>query len=114
MDKIDVNTLKELPIDTLSEIANAAIKAMQDKKHEELLDAWHNFADKASAIGMSLDEALTKCYKKSYRTYRTLPIKYRDPVNENNVWSGRGRTPIWLVEYENEGKQASDFLVVKE
>lgn len=114
MDSIDVGSLKELPMEKLSEIAKAAAKALQDKKHEELLSAWDNFANKANAIGMTVDDALNKCYKTGYKGLRTVPIKYRDPLNHNNVWSGRGRTPNWITEYEKEGKNANDFLVDKE
>ena len=64
MDNINVDVLKELPMDRLSEIATAAMKAMQDRKQEELIEAWENFTEKADAIGMTLDDALNKCYKK--------------------------------------------------
>lgn len=111
MDNIDVDVLKELPMDRLSEIATAAMKAMQDRKQEELIEAWENFTEKADAIGMTLDDALNKCYKKGYKGARKLPIKFRDPLNPSNEWSGRGRLPNWLKEYEQEGKDINDYMV---
>src|SRR3954470_12952507 len=37
------------------------------------------------------------------------PIKYRGPKGEK--WSGRGRTPLWMVAYVKQGKKKESFLV---
>lgn len=42
---------------------------------------------------------------------RTLPIKYRDKANPANLWSGRGKQPLWLTARIEEGYRAEDFLV---
>ena len=36
-------------------------------------------------------------------------VKYRSPSGE--TWTGRGRTPQWLVSLEAEGKKREDFAV---
>lgn len=38
-------------------------------------------------------------------------VKYRDPDNRRNTWSGRGRTPRWLAEKIRRGHNAADFLI---
>jgi len=40
-----------------------------------------------------------------------VAVKYRDPDNRRNTWSGRGRMPRWLVDKTRRGKRAADFLV---
>src|SRR5208283_3511564 len=41
---------------------------------------------------------------------RTSPaVKYRSPSGE--TWTGRGRTPRWLVSLEADGKKREDFAV---
>lgn len=40
-----------------------------------------------------------------------VAMKYRDPKNAANEWSGRGRTPGWLQNYLNAGKSKEDFLI---
>jgi len=40
-----------------------------------------------------------------------VAVKYRDPQNRRNTWSGRGRMPLWLVDKTKRGQSASDFLV---
>jgi DNA-binding protein H-NS len=37
-----------------------------------------------------------------------IPVKYRD-VN-GNTWTGRGKTPTWIVEAENAGHSRDGFL----
>jgi DNA-binding protein H-NS len=41
-----------------------------------------------------------------------VAVKYRDPKNPENTWTGRGRTPRWLVA-ALKGRKASkeDFLI---
>ncbi len=39
-----------------------------------------------------------------------LPPKYRDPAS-GRTWSGRGRTPGWLVEAEQAGRRRDEFLI---
>jgi DNA-binding protein H-NS len=41
-----------------------------------------------------------------------VAIKYRDPQNPANTWTGRGRMPRWLVAATKGGKaKKEDFLV---
>lgn len=37
--------------------------------------------------------------------------KYRDPTNPQNVWSGRGREPRWMVAAMKKGAQREDFRI---
>jgi DNA-binding protein H-NS len=40
---------------------------------------------------------------------RKVAIKYRD--EKGNTWTGRGKTPRWLVEAEKLGKTREQFAV---
>ena len=39
-------------------------------------------------------------------------MKYRNPKNADEVWSGRGRMPLWLGAEIKSGKDRDDFLIV--
>jgi DNA-binding protein H-NS len=42
----------------------------------------------------------------------TVPIKYRDPGNSQNTWTGRGRMPRWMAAATKGGKvRKEDFLI---
>jgi DNA-binding protein H-NS len=42
---------------------------------------------------------------------RSVAAKYRNPKNADEVWSGRGRMPLWLGAQIKAGKDREDFLV---
>lgn len=42
------------------------------------------------------------------------PIKYRDPDNKNNIWTGAGIRPQWLKDKIEEGAKIDDFLIATE
>jgi DNA-binding protein H-NS len=42
----------------------------------------------------------------------TAAVKYRDPQNPENTWTGRGRMPRWMVAATKGGKaKKEDFLI---
>jgi len=46
---------------------------------------------------------------KAGRPITKVAIKYRD--RKGNTWTGRGKTPLWLVEAEKKGMKRDQFLV---
>lgn len=44
------------------------------------------------------------------KTGGTIAIKYRDPANYENTWTGRGIAPLWLQRYEAIGRKRDEFL----
>ncbi|MFX8797513.1 H-NS histone family protein, partial [Acinetobacter baumannii] len=42
----------------------------------------------------------------------TVAIKYRDPENPANTWTGRGRMPRWMAAAtKKRGVKKEDFLI---
>jgi DNA-binding protein H-NS len=51
-------------------------------------------------------------FGKGRKAKGTVAVKYRDPQNAENTWTGRGRMPRWLVAATKGGKtKKDDFLV---
>jgi DNA-binding protein H-NS len=42
---------------------------------------------------------------------RSVAVKYRNPTNADEVWSGRGRMPLWLGAEIKAGKDREEFLI---
>ena len=63
-----------------------------------------SLADLNQAFGMSRGRG-----KRGALVGRTVAVKYRDDAG--NSWTGRGRTPLWLVAAEKAGKKRESFLV---
>jgi DNA-binding protein H-NS len=61
--------------------------------------------------GFTLDEILGKDGRR--RGFKRTPsvIKYRNPKNPKQEWTGKGRPPQWLVDAVAAGKKREDFAV---
>jgi hypothetical protein len=64
---------------------------------------------------MSVDEFLgNKTGKKGLGTDKAVnktPVKYRNPDNSAEQWTGRGRRPKWVVDALDSGKIIEDMSV---
>jgi len=49
--------------------------------------------------------------KKSGDARASVAIKYRDPQNPANTWTGRGKPPRWLADAIAAGKNKAAFLI---
>jgi DNA-binding protein H-NS len=49
--------------------------------------------------------------RRGHAKTRSVAVKYRNPKNADEVWSGRGRMPLWLGAEIKAGKDREDFLI---
>ena len=56
---------------------------------------------KASNVGSKQSSRAAKADKKPTKK---VPPKFRHPDDPGLVWSGRGKTPVWLRELEKQGR----------
>lgn len=84
------------------------IDALMARKQSEEKEALkHKLSEMAKASGFSIDDIVGKGRGKG-----TVPIKYRDPKNAQNTWTGRGRMPRWMVAATKQrGVKKEDFLI---
>lgn len=66
--------------------------------------------------GISLAELFPNTGKvrgqpKEKRTPAGQQVKYRNPVDPSQTWTGKGRKPAWLTEALTSGKTLEDFAV---
>ena len=67
-------------------------------------------ADMAKEHGFDIRELFDGRMGKGKRG--KVAIKYRDPSNASNTWTGRGRMPRWMVAATKGGKaKREDFLI---
>ena len=78
--------------------------------------------EKQSSDRLELRQKLTEMAKKAGFDLRDLfdgrkgkgkvAVKYRDPANAANTWTGRGRMPRWMTAATKGGKaKKEDFLI---
>jgi DNA-binding protein H-NS len=75
-------------------------------------------ADKVEAERAKLNERLRRIESISTvgmnrvrRQYPRVRPKYMNPSNPEEVWSGRGKQPLWVKEQLNTGKKLDQFLI---
>jgi DNA-binding protein H-NS len=55
---------------------------------------------------------MSDLFGKGSKAKGTVTVKYRDPQNAQNTWTGRGRMPRWLAAATKGGKtKKEDFLI---
>jgi len=98
---------KKSSLDTLS---NQALCKLRDEIAEEL-------KNRAESLQRTIDRLVGPTssanieHRGGPRKGHKVAPKYKGPHGEK--WSGRGKTPRWLIAAMSEGKQLNDFLISK-
>ena len=92
----DISTLTLPQLKTLQ----ADVAKLIDKRGaDDIAHARAQIAEIAKNAGIPLKDLLGKAEK----IVTKAPIKYRDPANPDNTWSGRGRLPNWALKMKEAG-----------
>ena len=102
------NGLDKMSHAELLELRGEIDRLIAEKQVAERGALKQRLADLAKAQGFSLEEIVGKTRKPR----GAVPVKYRDPKNLDNTWTGRGRMPRWLVAATKvRGVKKDDFLI---
>ncbi|WP_131667720.1 H-NS family nucleoid-associated regulatory protein [Psychrobacter pygoscelis] len=99
--------LEALDVDELMAITKNAQQLIVEKQHQRLYDAFEKFEEIAESCNTSIDEIL----KAGEQLEKKRSIKYRNPKNSEETWTGRGRKPTWLVNALDQGQSLEDFAI---
>lgn len=100
--------LEKLSYSELQEVIRNAQQLLADKQAAAKNELKESFIAKAREHGISIDELFGKGRKGGKGS---VAIKYRDPKNPENTWTGRGRMPRWLQAAVDGGKRKDSFLI---
>ncbi|MGB2246074.1 MAG: H-NS family nucleoid-associated regulatory protein [Alcanivorax sediminis] len=115
--------LDALSIDELEKLIKQAEAALDKKRKAELKNAQAVLEKMAKELGVDPQDLLkgTGEKKKSTRKKTTTKkkagarkpaaVKFRDPKNSSNTWTGRGKRPLWLQDALSKGAKLEDFAV---
>lgn len=104
MSQVDLGNLSIEELTSIQQEAAAVIKAKQKEKVQE---AYVQF----QAIAKSLDLSIEDILKAGKTVKNKRPIKYQNPENTKESWSGQGRKPRWLEAKLVAGHALEDFLI---
>lgn len=108
-----INGLDKMAYAELRELRDLVDKAMVEAQVRERQDLKAKIADMASQSGFDLDELFgtAKRGRGSALKGSTVAVKYRNPKDASQTWTGRGRKPNWLVEALKKGQKIESFAV---
>lgn len=100
---IDLTRLSYMDLLVLKDQTSAEI---EKRKADELECVKNKLQALAERSGFSLSEIFSVKHRMA-----ASRIKYKNPQNPRQTWSGRGRRPHWLVEALEKGADLKDFSV---
>jgi DNA-binding protein H-NS len=98
-------------------------KQLKSMSTDQLLDLYQKvelmLADKLQAEMAKIEERLRRVKSvggvvsrdRLRRPYPPVLPKYKNPKNPAEIWSGRGKQPLWLREQLEAGKNLDQFLI---
>ena len=105
---------RRMKLEELVAMNNDIEAVIQEKKEAAIAEFRKEIEEKASSLGLDLGSIFGlngAAKRKGPKPGGSAAIKYRDPKNPSNVWSGRGRPAKWLQEKIDEGHKKEEFLV---
>ena len=84
-------------------------KLKVEKQNAERMELRQKLIDEAKKNGFDIHELFGRGGR---RGKGTVAVKYCDPKNPTNTWTGRGRMPRWMAAATKGGKaKKDDFLI---
>jgi DNA-binding protein H-NS len=100
-----------MSVPQLTKLRDQVERLLIEKKNEVKTELPVKMMELAKKLGMRFHDVLNGRGKGGRARGKVAP-KYRDPKNPANTWTGRGRTPLWMVAAMKRGKaKKADFLI---
>lgn len=104
-----MNGLEKMSYAELAEAETQIARLKIEKQNAERAEVRQKLIDIAKEAGFEISDLFSKGGRKGKGT---VAVKYRDPKNPENTWTGRGRMPRWLVAATKGNKaKKEEFLI---
>ena len=101
--------LSKLSAQELETLAKEAMAMAEKRKEQEKKDLRTELVEKIRSAGYTIDDIFPGAGSSSSKSKSSTDVKYQDPSNPANTWTGKGRKPKWLVEAESAGRSLEEF-----
>jgi DNA-binding protein H-NS len=102
--KSNFSELSEAELASMIDDAQKALREKHDSKRKEVVN---KIKELASSIGVNAD--ITEITKPMGRKGSKVPVKYQNPQNLSQKWTGRGMKPKWLQALLDQGRDIKEF-----
>ncbi len=101
--------LHDLSEAELAKMIDSAQKALRDRQEGKRREGIAKIREIAASIGVNVE--ISEPTKASPRKGGKVAVKYQNPANPANKWTGRGMKPKWLRELIEQGRNLEEFAV---
>ena len=105
LNKMTTQDFVEIPLKDLQNLQITINDAIERRKEQDRNEIINKMTLIANESGFALEEILASSARK------TSTIRYRNPENPAQGWSGRGRKPNWLLALVESGRSIDEFEV---
>lgn len=99
-------------IEELKTLVDRARREITLKERHRLQEVRDRIEQLASGLNMSLEEVLGhKPRGQATGNIKVSEIRFRNPANPTQTWTGRGKRPRWLQQALEQGARLEDFAV---
>lgn len=107
--------MKDIENYTVPELESLRVRAgelIELKKEQAIDDAYEKLLEIAESVGYKVEDLLAYGeQKKKKKSRKSVEPKYRNKLNNDETWTGRGKPPRWLVAQLEKGAKLNDFLI---
>ena len=101
------NTLDEMSYAELAQMETRIARLKVEKQNAERGELRERIIAMVKQHGFEISDL----FGKGRKGKGSVAVKYRDPQNPENTWTGRGRMPRWMAAATKSGKvKKEDFL----
>lgn len=108
VDEIDLSLYSLEELNTLVERAKREIN---QKERRRLEDVRNQIDRLAQTLEIPLDEVIRVSSRRRRNGEGEGNVRFRNPANPEQTWSGRGKRPNWLQQALDRGANLLDFAV---
>jgi DNA-binding protein H-NS len=105
--KMNLESMTMEQLVALKKDIDVAMEKAIKREREEALQAARSAAKEH---GFSLEELIGGASSEK-KAKKKVAAKYANPADKTQVWTGRGRTPLWVRAAFEEGKTLSDLAI---
>ena len=111
---VHISDLEDMPLEELVTLRSDMDTLIKKKQREKAKVIKSQMVELAAVAGFDSIEAFLESQERKPRKNKgvKLPPKFKHPTDPEKTWSGQGRCPNWMLEYEKKkGKSRDDLLI---
>jgi DNA-binding protein H-NS len=106
--KEDIMDLSSYTTEQLNQLKKDIDKEIQGRRKEDAKKAQNELKQVAERYGFTLSDLVGG---QPTRTRTKAKVRFQHPSDASKTWSGRGRKPAWVKEWEAQGRSLDELRV---